>query len=297
VSTSRALVVGVGTVALDSVETPQGCVSDVPGGSALYFGAAARHFADVALAGVIGEDFPEEALRTMGGLGVDVSAIERRPGESFHWKVRYGADLTERETLETNRGVTLTAPPSVPPPLRHPAAVFLGSTNPAIQGAVLDEIDDEALVVLDTMTHWIEDRREELVDLLPRVDVLLVNQAEAALLSGRRAPPLAAAVIRSMGPGWVVIKRGAAGAVAFGPSVDVAVPARPVAAPVDPTGAGDAFAGGLVGTLANAPSMDVSTVGRALVAGSVTGALAVSSFSLDALLEASSDDVLRSIGA
>jgi len=295
-NTSQALVLGVGTIALDSVETPHGSVSDVPGGSALYFGAAARHFAKVALAGVIGEDFPEEILRTMQGLGVDVSAIERRAGESFRWKVRYGAGLDGRETLETNRGVTLQASPSVPTSLRRPAAVFLGSTNPAVQRAVLEEVSGPGLVVLDTMRHWIEDRRDDLVDLLTNVDVLLVNEEEACVLSGCRALPLAAAAIRSMGPEWVVIKRGAAGVVAFGPSVDVSVPAHIVKSPVDPTGAGDAFAGGFVGTLVGFPSVDASSIGRALAAGAVTGALAVSSFSLDALLDASTADVLRSAG-
>lgn len=296
-NTSQPLVLGVGTIALDSVETLHGSVSDVPGGSALYFGAAARHFAKVALAGVVGEDFPEEILRTMQGLGVDVSAIQRRPGESFRWKVRYGADPDERETLETNRGVTLRASPSVPTSLRRPAVVFLGSTNPAVQRAVLEEVRGSGLVVLDTMRHWIEDRRDELMDLLAGVDVLLVNEEEAGVLSGSAAPPLAAAEIRSMGPEWAVIKRGAAGVVAFGPSVDVSVPAHVVKSPVDPTGAGDAFAGGFVGTLANSPSMDARAVRRALAAGAVTGALAVSSFSLDALLEATTADVLRSAGS
>jgi sugar/nucleoside kinase (ribokinase family) len=296
VSTEQVRVLGVGTVALDSVQTPGGSVDDVPGGSALYFGAAARHFASVALAGVIGEDFPEETLRTFSGLGVDVSAIQRHPGESFRWKVRYGADLTERETLESNRGVTLQGGLSIPAEHRRPEAVFLGSTHPAVQRAALEEVES-GLVVLDTMTHWIEDRREELVELLARVDVLLVNQEEAKLLSERGAPPLAAAVLRAMGPQWVVIKRGPAGAMAFGPSVDVAVPARPMDSTVDPTGAGDAFAGGFVGALAGSATVDASSVRRALGAGVVMGALAVSSFSLDSLVEVDGAEVAKRLGA
>jgi len=295
VSTDSARVLGVGTVALDSVQTPHGSVADVPGGSALYFGAAARHFTDVALAGVVGEDFPEATLDTLAGVGIDVSAIQRGPGESLRWKVRYGADLTERETLESNREVALQAAPSIPVELRRPAAVFLGSTSPAIQRAVLENIDG-GLVVLDTMTHWIEDCREELVELLARVDVLLLNQEEAMLLGKSAVPPLAAATLRALGPKWVVIKRGAAGAMAFGPSVDISVPAHRIASLVDPTGAGDAFAGGFVATLARSSSVGTSSVRRALWAGVVMGALAVTSFSLDALMEADGAEVFRRAG-
>lgn len=329
------LVLAVGTLGLDSVETPAGAATDVPGGSALYFAAGALHAwrrgrdrvepggggdADgrrsprLAVVGVVGDDYPDAPLRRLAAAGVDVTGVARRPGPSFRWKVRYGPDLASRETLETNRGTTLGVVPQVPEPLSRPAVTFLGSTDPSVQHAVLEQLDDPGVVVADTMEHWIRGRRSDLEAVLARTRVLLVNEEECAFLGGNPVPLLAARVIRALGPEWVVVKRGARGALALSDAGEISVPAVPVEAPVDPTGAGDAFAGGLVaalvggswrtapgggtaegvtldaGTLRRAlaagVTLDAGTVRRALEAGAATGARAVTRFSVEGLLGA-----------
>lgn len=252
----RRPVLGVGTFALDSVSTSGAAVSDAPGGSALYFAAAARLFGPVAVAGVVGRDFPRAPLEALAAVGVDVSGVSE----------------------------ALDPVPRVPEGLRSPAALFLGSTDPRVQAAVLDQMDEPAFVALDTASHWIEDRHEELVALLRRVDILVVNAEEAALLGGSKAPSLAAAAIRRLGPEWVVVKRGAEGAGAFGAAGEVLVPACRVGDTVDPTGAGDAFAGGLVASLAGDGALGAAALRRAMEAGVHAGAVAVTSCSVDALM-------------
>jgi len=287
-------ILAAGTLALDSVETDSGSVAGVPGGSALYFAAGAAHpqgpgsgsNARIAIVGVAGSDFPMDECRWLEDRGVDLTGIQRVEGPSFRWSVRYHGE--ERETLATNRGVTLGRIPTVPERLRSPWAVFLGSTHPDTQGAVLNCLEGDPLVVLDTMSHWISDERPALEALLARAHILLVNQEEADLLGGPE-------VLLERGPAWVVVKRGGAGAVAYGPAMELTVPAAPVARVIDPTGAGDAFAGGLLASLGRGPieggpeaavgrgaAVGHDAMHRALAAGAVAGALAVSAFGLDA---------------
>jgi sugar/nucleoside kinase (ribokinase family) len=274
---------------LDTVETPSGYVSRAPGGSALYFGLAARFFSDVAVAGVLGEDYPGEVLEELASAGVDTGALERRPGESFRWHVRYDSS-GERHTVDTNRGVALGAAPSVPPELRDPDGLFLGSTDPGVQQRVLDAAGVPGFLAVDTMAHWIQDRRPGLDGLLAVADLLFATDEEVRLLGGDD-PEDAVQSILADGVDWVVVKRGADGATAHGVTGRVAVPATVPTAVIDPTGAGDAFAGGVLGALVRRGELDTEAMAEALRYGSVLGALAVESFSYGAILSADAGEV------
>lgn len=277
------MILGVGTVALDTVETPTASAHDVPGGSALYFGAAASLLGPVAIVGVTGEDFPAEPLARLAARGVDVSGIRRFPHPTFRWHARYDQS-GRREVLSVHRGGIVAMAPDVPPALRNPEILFLGSTDPAVQARVLDQAGAGARVVLDTMPHWIRDRRGELEVLLGRVDVLLVNEEEVLILAGSTDEATAAEVVRRMGPTWVVVKRGALGSCAYGERGRVEVDAVDVERVVDPTGAGDAFAGGLVASLVGVRSLSDADMRAALRVASGMGALAVGAFSFQGLL-------------
>ena len=282
----RPKVVGLGTVSLDTIEVGNRTETDVLGGSALYFGAAARLFSDVTLLGVVGTDFPRSELDRLSEIGIDTSGISTRLGETFRWHVRYELD-GERNTLSTNRPSTLE-PPSIPELGYRPDALFLGSTDPSIQASVLADSGKPALVVLDTMRHWIRDRREEF-DMVARcADVVLLNSEEASLL-GDGDQGFAVTQILDGGCSWVVMKRGEQGAVAFSHDKSITVSSVRPCYVTDPTGAGDAFAGGLVSALAGSGThlldMEVA-MGRAAVRGS----LAVESFSIDRLLEMTTDE-------
>ena len=284
----RPSVLAVGTVSLDTVESGGEIARDVLGGSAPYFAAAARVSADVAIVAVVGEDFPERFLTRLSDAGIDVTGLTRLPGETFRWHARYERDGS-RETLSTNRGTALAGTPTVPEDRREPSALFLGSTNPSIQVSVLANAGAPALVVLDTMTHWIQDQKDDFDMLARSADVLLLNEEEARLLGdGDQAAGIRP--ILEGGCSWVVVKRGAEGAIAFGHDRVIAVSAVRAREVKDPTGAGDAFAGGLVATLArdwpSPTSMD-----EALKHAVATGSLAVESFSVDRLLAATAEGV------
>jgi sugar/nucleoside kinase (ribokinase family) len=277
------MIVGAGTVALDTVETPEGSVHEAPGGSALYFAAAAARLRPVAIVGVTGEDFPTAPLDGLAERGVDVSGVLRLPYPTFRWHARYDGS-GNRDVVSVHRGGIVSMAPVVPPRFRDPEILFLGSTDPVMQGRVLEQAGAPGLVVLDTMPHWILSRRAELVALLARVRILLLNEDEARLLGGADGEPAAAERIRILGPAWVVVKRGSRGACAYGADGRIEVDAVPVARVVDPTGAGDAFAGGLVVSLAGAGPRRSIVTPEALRTASEMGALAVSTFSFHGLL-------------
>lgn len=277
------MIVAFGTMALDSVETPGGRVIDEPGGSALYFAAAASLLAPVGLLGVVGSDYPWSALNPLLARGVDVEGIERRQGPTMRWRARYGSDLEERETIGTTRGVAESEAPAVPLSWRGAPTLFLGSTDPGLQNAVLERVAPTGLVVLDTMEHWIRERRAEVAELASRCDVLLLNEREAALLGGDHGEDEGAPTLLSLGPAWVVVKRGRRGAHAFSGGEALEVPAAAGGRVVDPTGAGDAFAGGLTARLHAAAALDRTAMEDALRHGSAAAALAVQDFGMRAL--------------
>ncbi|MBI5015898.1 MAG: sugar kinase [Deltaproteobacteria bacterium] len=269
----------VGSVAIDSVETPFGREEDAIGGSALYFSAAASLFARVRLVAVIGEDFPRASLGFLEEREVDLSGLARAPGRTFRWKGRYGFDLNDAQTLETHLNVFEEFDPVLGPEHRRAPFVFLANIDPDLQYRVLDQVDDPALIAADTMNFWIEGKRKALLRTLERVDLLVLNEAEARMLADEPNLVRASQVIRSWGPKGVVIKRGEYGALYFCDGHIFAAPAYPLEALCDPTGAGDSFAGGLMGYLASTGNVEPDNVRRAIVFGSAMASFNVEDFS------------------
>ncbi len=270
----------VGSVALDSVFTPFGETADALGGSAVYFSVAASMLHPVRVVGVVGDDYPIDALEQLSPRGIDWSGVERASGESFRWKGKYSYDLQSRETLETRLGVFASFQPKLPPAWRDAEYVFLGNIDPVLQLNVLDQIDAPRLVVCDTMNYWIKSQKPDLIKLLERVDILLVNDSEARELSGDWNIHRAGRWILDRGPDRVVVKQGEYGAMMIERDRTFYVPAYPLEEVFDPTGAGDAFAGGFMGYLARSRSISAAAMRRAMVYGSAMGGFAVQGFGL-----------------
>ena len=281
----------VGSVALDSVETPFGKAEDVLGGSAVYFAASAVHQTPVQLVGVVGDDFPMPQLGALADRGVDLAGLERAKGASFRWRGRYRQDLNTAETLETRLGVFSHFRPKIPAQFRAAKYVFLGNIDPRLQLEVLKQVSRPKLVACDTMNFWIESRRDDLLALLAHVHLLAVNDTEARQLSECANLVHAARWILARGPETVVIKKGEHGAFMFTRSSVFYVPAFPLDSVFDPTGAGDAFAGGFIGYIARTDDLSDESLRRAMVHGSAMGSFVVEGFSITRLLEISRADI------
>ena len=286
----------VGSVALDSVETPFGRREDVLGGSATYFSTAASFFGPVRLVATVGEDFPEEHVRFLAERGVDLAGLERRAGRTFRWKGRYEFDLNTAHTLETQLNVFGDFQPALPAAYRDSQYVFLGNIDPDLQRRVLDQVEAPRFVACDTMNFWIGSKRQSLLETLRRVDMLFVNDAEARQLAGEHNVVQAARRILGFGPRAVVIKRGEYGALFFSGDHVFAASAYPLASLFDPTGAGDSFAGGFMGYLARAGREEPDVLRRAIVMGSVLASFAVEQFSLDRLASLRHDEIRARYG-
>lgn len=273
----------VGSLALDTVETPYGRAEEVLGGSASFFAAAASLYQPVQVVAVVGDDFPLAQLHFLRERGVDFSGLQVAPGESFRWGGAYNADFSARETLFTTLGVFADFSPVIPASFRKARIVSLANIHPILQGEVLDQVESPELVVCDTMNYWIERERSALMSLLQRIDLLMVNDTEIRQLSGIADLVRAARWVRERGPRRVVVKVGAKGALLFDGDAAFRCPAYPLPRVVDPTGAGDAFAGGFAGHLAGVGGCSGDALREALVQGSVMGSFAVESFSLDRL--------------
>ncbi|HET9947959.1 MAG TPA: PfkB family carbohydrate kinase [Longimicrobiales bacterium] len=285
----------VGSVALDSIETPFGRAERVLGGSAVYFSAAASLFGHVQVVGVVGEDYPHEELRFLERRGVDLSGIERRAGESFFWSGRYHFDLNTRDTLETRLGVFADFEPKIPEAFRDARYVFLGNIDPVLQHDVLDQVEAPEVVACDTMNYWITSSRESLIELLGRVRIFIVNDEEVRQLADEPNLVKAARWVQERGPEIVVVKKGEHGAMLFADGWLFFVPGFPLEEVFDPTGAGDAFAGGFMGQLARAGSLDPHDLRRAMVYGSVLGSYAVEKFSVRRLVDLPPADIERRV--
>lgn len=281
----------VGSVALDSVETPYGSNTDALGGSALFFSRAASLLHPVQVVGVVGDDYPMEALEQLQERGIDVSGIERKAGESFRWKGKYSADLLDRETLDTRLGVFADFNPTIPNAFRGAKYVFLGNIHPNLQLSVLDQIKNPSLVVCDTMNFWIDGERDALLELMRRIDVLMINDSEAIQLSGETNVYKAANWLLENGPRSAVIKQGAFGAFLLDDGRIFYVPALPLEKVLDPTGAGDSFAGGFMAHVARTGNLSHETLRQAMVYGATMGAFAVERFSIERFDEITADDV------
>ncbi len=291
-STSRAIDLAVvGTVALDDVATPAGKAEAVLGGSATYFSVAASLFARVGLVAVVGEDFPRPFRELLAARDIDLSGLETAHGRTFHWAGRYDGAMNAATTLKTDLNVLETFSPSLGEGHRTAPYVFLANTAPAIQLSVLSQLTKPRLVVADTMNLWIDVARDGLLEVLRRVDGLVVNDEEARSLSGARNLIAAGKRLLCMGPRFVIVKKGEHGAFLFGRDRSYALPSYPLEDVRDPTGAGDSFAGGLMGALAASGGFETADVARAMVYGTVTASYAVSTFSLDGLSKVSRSDV------
>ena len=285
----------VGSVALDSVHTPFGETADALGGSAVYFSMAGSLLAPVRVVGVIGEDYPVHELEALAPRGIDWSGVERATGESFRWKGKYSYDLQSRETLETRLGVFASFNPKLPESHRDVRYVFLGNIDPVLQMGVLDQIRSPQLVVCDTMNYWIQGKRSELLALLKRVDILMVNDSEARELSGDWNIHRAARWILERGPRRVVIKQGEYGALLMEPGRTFYAPAFPLEEVFDPTGAGDAFAGGFMAYLARTGEITPDAMRRAMVYGATMGSFAVAGFGVRGFDDIRLADVLHRV--
>lgn len=275
----------VGSVAFDSVQTPFGKVEEVLGGSGTYFSTSASFFADVSLVAVVGEDFPQTHLDFLRARNVNLDGLQVRPGRTFRWAGEYGFDLNEAHTLDTQLNVFEQFDPELPEHYRDAEYVFLGNIDPGLQLKVLEQVRRPRLVACDTMNFWIEGRRQALLKTLERVDMLLINEAEARQLAGEPNLVRAARAILAMGPRTLIVKRGEYGALMFHEHSIFAAPAYPLESVFDPTGAGDTFAGGFLGYLAANRNHDEGCLRQAIIFGSVMASFVVENFSLDRMRE------------
>jgi len=281
----------VGSVALDSVETPFGRADNVIGGSGTFFSASASHLSPVQLVGVVGDDYPLAQLEPLKARGVDMAGVEQATGESFRWRGRYRHDLNSAETLETRLGVFSHFSPKIPEQFKRAPFVFLANIDPRLQLDVLRQVQRPTLVACDTMNFWIESRRPDILALIKHVDLITLNDGEARQLTDCANLVKAARWIMERGPTMVVIKKGEHGAFLFkGRSIFFA-PAYPLEEVFDPTGAGDSFAGGFMGYLARTGDLSDANLRRAVVYGSAMGSFAVEKFSVQRLLEITPGDI------
>jgi len=274
----------VGSVALDSVETPFGKADNVLGGSATFFSASASHLTKVSVVGVVGSDYPIEKLDPLKERGVDFSGLERAEGSSFRWRGRYRHDLNSAETLETHLGVFSHFSPKIPETLRSSPYLFLANIDPRLQLDVLQQVKKPKLIACDTMNFWIQSRRADVLALLEHVDLVTLNDSEARQLTEKANLVQAAQWIMARGPRHVIIKKGEHGAFMFTEKSIFFAPAFPLESVFDPTGAGDAFAGGFIGYLAATGDLSEANMRRAVIYGSVMGSFAVEKFSIERLM-------------
>lgn len=283
----------VGSVAIDSVETPHGQANDVVGGAATYFALAASFFCPVRLVAAVGSDFPASAVELLQGRGVDLTGLERRQGTTLRWRGRYHEDMNVRDTLHLDLGVFADFNPKLPASYKDSQHIFLANIDPKLQSAVLDQLSGHKLVGCDTMNHWIMESRPALEQLLRRVGILVINDEEARMISGEHNVVRAARAILKMGPHTLLIKRGEYGVIQFAADSVFAVPAFPLEEVFDPTGAGDTFAGGFMGELARTGDYTQRGLRRAIVYGSVMASFVVEQFSYRRLVELDRDAIDR----
>jgi sugar/nucleoside kinase (ribokinase family) len=281
----------VGSIAFDSIEAPTGVAEETLGGSATYFSYVASFFTRPRLVGVVGEDFPDRYRRVFDSRQIDSAGLVTQKGQTFRWKGKYHQDMNTRDTLEVHLNVFGTFDPVLPPRFRNSTHVFLANASPQVQARVLEQVEKPALVLADTMDLWISTQRDALLALLPRVDGLLLNDSEAKLLSDEDNLVKAGEAVRRLGPKFVIVKKGEHGAMLFSDDGIFVVPAYPTAEVVDPTGAGDSFAGGVLGYLASDDSLPPGRLRRAMAYGTVAASLTVEGFGLDRLLRTNRQEI------
>ncbi|MFZ4854939.1 MAG: PfkB family carbohydrate kinase [Desulfuromonadaceae bacterium] len=274
-------IVVVGTVAFDTVETPFGRGENVLGGSAAYFSTSASFFTDVSLVAVVGDDFPAEHVTFLHSRNIDTTGLQRAPGKTFHWSGRYGFDLNEAQTLDTQLNVLMDFQPNLPESYRDAEYLFLANIDPDLQMNVLEQVRKPKLVACDTMNFWISSKPEALRKVLQKVDIVVINEGEARQFTGEANLVKAARQIIALGCKRLVIKRGEYGVLMFTAETLFAAPAYPLEEVFDPTGAGDTFAGGFIGYLANSGDLSEEGLRQAIIYGSVMASFNVEDFSLN----------------
>ncbi|MBE0430013.1 MAG: sugar kinase [Thermoleophilia bacterium] len=283
----------VGSIALDTVETPFGQVEEALGGAAVYFSYAASFFNRVRMVGVIGEDFPEEHIRLLEGRDIDLSGLERGNGSTFRWAGRYDYDLNEAHTLDTQLNVFERFAPEIPEEFRDSDLVFLANIQPDLQLKVAEQVGSPRVIACDTMNFWIEGAYDALRETLKKVDILVVNDAETRELAREPSLVRAARKILGWGPETLVVKRGEYGVLMFNRHSVFSAPAYPLEDVFDPTGAGDSFAGGFMGFLSTQEEINESAIRQAIVFGSTLASFNVEDFSLNRMKNLSMDEILE----
>lgn len=281
----------VGSVAFDSVETPFGKVEEVLGGSATYFSVASSYFSPVNLVAVVGEDFTEKHLEVFKKHRIDISGLQYSPGETFRWRGKYGFDLNEAHTLDTCLNVFENFKPQIPEKYQACEYVFLANIDPDLQRLVLSQVKRPKLVACDTMNFWIESKLESLKETLKQVNLLIINEGEVRELTQEPNLVKAAKKILSWGPDYLIVKRGEYGALLFSESTIFSAPAFPLESVYDPTGAGDSFAGGVMGYLASTDDLSEANMRQAIICGSLMASYNVESFSLERLKNLTPEDI------
>jgi len=289
-------ILAVGSVALDTITAPGGKVEDGIGGSATYFSLAASLFAPVAVVAVVGGDFPQSAVDILVARGVDCGGLERRAGTTFRWCGRYEDDVNVAITEKTELGVFSDFKPVIAPAYRRRPYVFLGNIDPVLQGEVLRQLAKPKFVALDTMNYWITGARDELAEVMKRVDCLIVNDGEARMLAGKANLYQAVGRLLELGPRYVVVKKGEHGAILAGRGFDFILPAFPLREVRDPTGAGDTFAGGFMGYLAETDDTSPANLCRAVAYGAVVASFAVEGLSIRRLASLTRGEVDERLG-
>ncbi len=288
----------VGTVAFDNIETPLGRAEKAIGGAATYIALAAAHFTDkVQLVSVIGDDFPKDTLNYLESLNVDLRGLQIREGEkSFFWAGRYHNNMNSRDTLDTQLNVLADFDPVLPDDYKNAEYVMLGNLTPGVQMRVIEQLNKRPkLIGLDTMNFWMDSALSSLKDVLEKIDVLIINDEEARQLSGEYSLVKAADLIMDMGPSTLVVKKGEHGALLFKEDEIFFAPALPLAEVVDPTGAGDTFAGGFMGYLAKTDDISFENMKRAIIYGSAMASFCVEKFSIERLVGLTNEEIKERI--
>lgn len=281
----------VGSVAIDNVETPQDRRDNLLGGSATHFSYAASFFTEVQLVGVVGKDWPTEHTELLNGRGIDTSGLHVADGKTFRWTGRYEPNMNDRETLDIQLNVFGQFNPVLSEKYRRTEYVFLANGVPALQMKVLDQVPGCRLAVADTMELWIQTTHADLMQLFKRIDGLVINDSEAKMLAGTENLVLAGHRVREMGPKFVVIKKGEHGAMFFSEHETYVMPAFPTERVVDPTGAGDSFAGGMMGYLTQQDNFEPHSLKMAMAYGILVASFNVEGFGLERMRQITRDDI------
>lgn len=284
-------IVVVGSIGYDTIETQNGSVADALGGSAAYFALAARFFAPVSVVAAVGTDFRPDHRELFTDRNIDLRGLETRQGPTFRWHGRYHEDMNKRDTLNLALNVFADFAPDLLPDQRHADYLFLANISPELQTRVLDQMNSPKVVAADTMNHWIENARPELIKLMSRIDILTLNDEEARMLTGEQNLVKAGRAILKMGPKTALVKRGEYGVLQFSEDGMFAIPAYPLEDVHDPTGAGDTFAGAFMGYIARNGRLNESSRRVGVVYGSVLASYVVERFSVERILELTWDDV------